>query len=87
MECSYAVNYERYEYIKYLNIHIFQIGCYMYKAMNDLLPTHLIILSKTMYFTTIIPGRVAICMLSHIAHKLGLIVYVLEVLLFGTLLK
>ena len=39
IECSYALNYERYEYNKCVDI--FQIDCYMYKAMNNLLPTHM----------------------------------------------
>ena len=72
-----------------VNINSFQIDCFTYKTINNLLPAHLsnYFVKKTMYFTTTILGRVTICMLSNIAHKLGLIVYVLEVLLFETLLK
>ena len=33
--------------------------------------TYLIILWKTIYFFTTIPGRVTMCILYHIAHKLG----------------
>ena len=46
-----------------VDINIFQIGCYMYKAMSNLLPSHLSnYFVKTINFTTTILGRVTICM-------------------------
>ena len=71
-----------------VNINIFQIDCYMYKAMINLLSTHL---SNYFVINNVLHAHYTrqsdnLHVISH-AHKLGLTAYVLEVLLFGTLLK